>query len=64
MSKVSFKEIEAQAQGHIFNSNKASDSSPSAHFIATTLESLLFKSKRYVIAFHTLQLNFMLSRDF
>lgn len=51
MSKVSFKKIEAQTQGHIFSSNRISDSNPNAHFITTTLEFQLFKSKHYVIAF-------------
>lgn len=60
MSKVNYKEVEAPTQGYIFSSNKTSDSSPSVHFVATTPKSLFFKNKHYIIAFHTLQLNFIL----
>lgn len=57
MSKVRFKEIKTQAWGHIFSSNETSN--PAMHFIATTFEFLLFKSKHYRIAFFTLQLKFL-----
>lgn len=60
--QMSIKEVEVEAQGHILGCHKTSDSNTIVHFIATILESLLFKSKHYIVAFHTLQLNFILKQ--